>query len=73
MKTMTFAVLAAVSVPRLFAITVEVGDGESEAVKIAAENLRIDIARALVEGKNTVRVTALDAGVVLDRLAVRRL
>ena len=43
---MTFAVLAAVSVPRLFAITVEVGDGESEAVKIAAENLRIDIARA---------------------------
>ena len=26
---------------------------------------------ALVEGKNTVRVTALDAGVVLDRLAVR--
>jgi len=43
---MTFAVLAAVSVPRLFAITVEVGDGESEAVKIVAENLRIDIARA---------------------------
>ena len=46
MKTMTFAVLAAVSVPRIFAITVEVGDGESEAVKIAAENLRIDVARA---------------------------
>ena len=44
--TLTFAVLAALSVPRLLAITVEVGDGESEAVKIAAENLRIDIARA---------------------------
>ena len=34
---------AAFTASNLFGITVEVGDGESEAVKIAAENLRCDI------------------------------
>ena len=34
---------AAFTASNLFGITVEVGEGESEAVKIAAENLRRDI------------------------------
>ena len=48
MKAFKMAALAVVALSAAAgkAITVEIGDGESEAVKVAAENLRVDIARA---------------------------